>query len=188
MKLLTNTPTNKHQREIVSRTRVCNWLPDEVVLLWSAAPLSPAAFKLSSIFMQMNISFRVCRFSALRAALTRVQQKSAVEEPQMEKLHVGLCRNSQRSWHTASRPCASCSLSRDDSQSPLMYISLYIKHVSPDTNHQFHCGDTEGACRCNITVLQRFSSSSPSSINRSIPPLNLQSICCWKSIVCSTLN
>lgn len=138
--------------------------------------------------MQMNISFRVCGFSSERAALTRVQRRSTVEEPQMEKLHVGLCRNSQRSWHTASRPHASCSLSRDAADSPLMYISLYIKHESPGTYHQFHCGDTEGACRCNITALRRFSSGSPSSINRSIPSLNLQSIRCWRSIVCSTLN
>lgn len=98
----------------------------------SSVRLLPAAFKLSSIFMQMNI------FSSKSVGFKWKEwhwpefSRNTVEEPQMEKLHVGLCRNSQRSWHASTQPFASCSLhQRQLWQCFNMYFTIiYTYHSS----------------------------------------------------------
>lgn len=69
----------------------------------------------------------------------------------MEKLHVGLCRNSQRSWHKSTRAFASCSLTKDDSYNPLICIFRALDTYHSSQGEKRHYTDYESS-RQNITI------------------------------------
>lgn len=158
-----------------------NLLTSAVLYRTSPVRLLPAALKLSSVILQMNILFQVCRFRWKERRWPEFS-RNTVEEPQMEKLHVGLCRNSQRSWHTSTRMFASCSLSTDNSDNPLLY-SWYYTQIQGTCNITVN---TKDRFRCMVTVLQWLwvtfqqwiSLKKAPNINQSIPSLNWQSMHC----------
>lgn len=82
-----------------------NLLTSAVLYRTSPVRLLPAALKLSSVFLQMNILFQVCRFSVERAALTSVQQKHCGGATDGEAACWSLQKQSEELAHIYSNVC-----------------------------------------------------------------------------------